>query len=177
MANGPPRQCNSGSSKGHSASQLPSLALLNDLLSAGRVRELTKNYQDTPRNLTDKASRVRALLMLGMGHYELGNVSDSLAVLREAYEEATAERLDLQFQVALALFSRESQFQTPEETLPALSRLRQLASSLGERISVGGIALRRCSSGGTSRSLHRRSATCRDRSTRSAELHEQHCTS
>ena len=138
MASGA-RPPDSGSSDGHSASRLPGLSPVNDLFSAGRVRELTNNYQDTLQELTNKVSRVRVLLTVGMGHYELGHVVDSLAVLREAYETARTEGLDLQFQAALALFSRESQFQTPEETLPALSRLRQLASSLGERTSVGGL--------------------------------------
>ncbi|MCC7009884.1 MAG: sigma-54-dependent Fis family transcriptional regulator [Acidobacteria bacterium] len=75
-----------------------------------------------------------------MASYELGDVVGALTSLRSAFESADKTASASQrFFAALALFSRESQFQSPEESLPLLSKVRQLAASIADASSLGGL--------------------------------------
>ena len=76
-----------------------------------------------------------------MALFELGKVIEALAHLSEGVEFAADLPTESRFEATLALFSRESQFQTPEELLPSLSKLRQLASSAGTITSLGQLHL------------------------------------
>ena len=72
-----------------------------------------------------------------MALFQLGDVNSGNEKLREAVRRSEDGQTDLQFSAVMALFSRESQFQAPDESLPALSRLRQFATSLGDAVSIG----------------------------------------
>jgi DNA-binding NtrC family response regulator/tetratricopeptide (TPR) repeat protein len=76
-----------------------------------------------------------------MALFELGQVTRALSQLSDGVKAATDLPIEFKFDATLALFSRESQFQTPEELLPSLSKLRQLASSAGTVTSLGQLHL------------------------------------
>src|SRR6185436_2355907 len=84
---------------------------------------------------------VRTAIIHGMALFELGDVVRSIECLRLAADGSKDNGADIEFAAALALFSRESQFQAPTEALPALSRLRQLAALAGDASSLGGLHL------------------------------------
>src|SRR5687768_13960417 len=109
MAKDPVRPHSPAQLSGQSTSRLSGLSAANDLFSAGHVRQLAQLNRESLQSLGDEESRVRFLITVGMAHYELGHVVESIDVLRQAYDTAQSRGLDLQFQAALALFSRESQ--------------------------------------------------------------------
>jgi DNA-binding NtrC family response regulator len=87
------------------------------------------------------ATRSRLLGVRGMALFEQGIVGEALSCLRDGVAAAETCTRKVHFGSALALFSRESQFQAPDEALPALSRLRQLATLIGEAEPLGALHL------------------------------------
>ena len=114
-------------------------ASVETLFRSGKIRQLTRTAASFSDAHPDIESRLRITLATGMALFELGDVVAAIETLRVTLKEATANCPKLEFPAVLALFSRESQFQSPIEALPVLSRLRQLASSIGEPSSLGGL--------------------------------------
>lgn len=78
------------------------------------------------------ALATRLLLLRGLALSDAGKQIAAVACLRQASERArrlpVRERLDVEF----ALFSREADFQSPDESLASLTTLRQFVSSIGD---------------------------------------------
>jgi DNA-binding NtrC family response regulator/tetratricopeptide (TPR) repeat protein len=80
-------------------------------------------------------------LLHGMALFELGDANSAIARLTTAVKASEGCPADLQFAATLALFSRESQFLSPEDAVPRLSTVRQLATSIGDAPSIGNLHL------------------------------------
>jgi len=97
------------------------------LLRSGRIREsiaLANNRTtDVELELGNDLDSV-----VGRALFELGEVKDAISVLRRVLTNSQNLSPRAQFTAALNLFSRESQFQSPDEALPLLSTLRQLSA-------------------------------------------------
>ena len=102
-----------------------SAQLSEDLLKSGAVP------QDKPQ----------LLLIQGVALFENGRTEIALKLLHEAAELAPAIDEETEFAATLSLFTRESQFLRPSESLPGLARVRQLAASLGNPNSIAGLHL------------------------------------
>ena len=87
----------------------------------------------------DKAASVRLRILKGMASFDLGDAVQSISDLTAAVEESRGLAPSAQFTATFALFLRESDFLGPEEIIPRLTQLRQLASLVGD---AGSIALR-----------------------------------
>jgi DNA-binding NtrC family response regulator/tetratricopeptide (TPR) repeat protein len=98
------------------------LSPTEQLFREGRTREVVQLLRVASPS-PDPRERSRQATLAGMAMFELGQV------------------IEARFEATLALFSRESQFQSPEELLPSLSKLRQLASSAGTVTSLGQLHL------------------------------------
>ena len=83
----------------------------------------------------------RFAILHGMALFQLGDVCSALDRLRSGVAFSSGGPPELQFSAVLSLFSRESQFQSPDESIPGLSRLRQIATSLGDAVSIGSLHL------------------------------------
>ncbi len=91
---------------------------------------------------TDKTElRLAALLALGTARFDAGNVVGSIEKLEEAHTGSQADRDGIGFTAAMALFSRQSQFQSPADSLPLLTLVRQLANASGTARSLGNLHL------------------------------------
>ena len=108
---------------------------------AGRTTEVLVSVDSIQPAALDASTGVRLRLLRGMASFELGFATDAIASFREALLLAESCAPTVRFGAALALFSRESQFQSPDEALPSLSRLRQLATMLGDAGSLGHLHL------------------------------------
>jgi DNA-binding NtrC family response regulator/tetratricopeptide (TPR) repeat protein len=118
-----------------------SLARAEALYRAGLNGQLLNELADLGNGNTDANVTIRLKILEGMATFDLGDVVASLRLLREAVELARQASVSLRFSAALALFLRETDFQAPEEALPGLSSLRQLASSIGDANSLAGLHL------------------------------------
>src|SRR5262245_37490396 len=105
------------------------------LYRAGRLSEVIETSVSSNWQL-DADSALRLLMVRGKALFDSGNVLESIAVLRLAIEESRRGSAAVQFSVAFALFVRETDFQTPEEIVPSLGRLRQLACLSGDARSL-----------------------------------------
>jgi DNA-binding NtrC family response regulator/tetratricopeptide (TPR) repeat protein len=76
-----------------------------------------------------------------MALFDIGNAIQAIGTLQEAVEVSRRCSSALQFASAFALFVRESDFQAPVEVIPGLTRLRLLASLVGEAHSLTGLHL------------------------------------
>lgn len=86
--------------------------------------------------------RLLTLQILGSALFNAGNVTASLAVQHRALAAADAVgTAQPKFEAALALFAKESQFQSPEEALPSLVRTRQLAAEISSAAALGSLHL------------------------------------
>jgi len=112
---------------------------LESFLRAGKTDLLVRRVLSLANAHFEPVVRLRCLVAEGTALYELGNVVDAIAALRRALEAAGSCSTAWQFSAALALFSRESQFQSSDEALPLLSKVRQLTASLGDATSLGGL--------------------------------------
>src|SRR5690348_10309007 len=107
------------------------LAQAENLFRSAKLAQVESFVANTPR-LRVHATNVLLAQLRGMALFDAGDVVSAIGHLREAVEGAIAECPDLEFSCRLALFARQSQYQAPEATLPAISRLRQLVSSAGD---------------------------------------------
>ena len=84
---------------------------------------------------------VKTMVVRGMAAFDSGRVSDAISFLREAVGVADSRSPGASFSTRLSLFSRESQFQAPDEAISLLSEVRQLANASGNPNSIGGLHL------------------------------------
>src|SRR5262249_42319257 len=73
--------------------------------------------------------------------FELGDVAKAIQAFRDATEFARNTNPSIQLSASMAFFSRQSQFLAPDEALPSLSQLRQLAAINGNALSLGSLHL------------------------------------
>jgi DNA-binding NtrC family response regulator len=83
----------------------------------------------------------KALILRGMALFDAGRVVEAIQGLEAAVEASTVTSLRVQFDAAFALFMRATDFQSPDETLPGLTRLRQLATRVGDAYALGALHL------------------------------------
>lgn len=102
-------------------------------LSVGTELGLSLSRPDLP---------ARTKLLLSSILFDGGDVLASIALLRSS-PGASADRdaVELRLELALASLGKESQFQSPEETLPSLARARQLAATVGSAYAIGSLHL------------------------------------
>lgn len=125
----------------HDASVPELLSEVTALYRAGRNRDILDRLDRL--NLADLPDDVRSQLLVSRGAalYDLDDVSGAISSFRSSLEQARSSSPRIQFAAAFALFTREDEVQSPEEALPALSELRQLAASIGNRDVLGALHL------------------------------------
>ena len=111
------------------------------LYRAGLNAELLEGLDGLDGSSADAETMLRLKILEGMATFDLGRVVSALAQLRDAVEISKPASPALRFAAALALFVRETDFQSPGDALPGLSTLRQLASSIGEATPLAGLHL------------------------------------
>ena len=111
------------------------------LFRSGRNEEVLACLDNAKTLEPDDALGTRALITRGAALYDLDAVTDAIATLRSAVDRARKSSVDIQFSAAFALFTREGDFQSQDEAVPALSELRQMAASLGNPASLGALHL------------------------------------
>jgi transcriptional regulator with PAS, ATPase and Fis domain/tetratricopeptide (TPR) repeat protein len=95
---------------------------------------------DEARNLKlDSESATRVDILHGMALFETGDCVGGIDQLAAAQESARHTHPRLQFAAAFALFIRQADFQSPDDSLIGLSRLRQLATVAGDADSLAGL--------------------------------------
>jgi len=109
------------------------------LYRTGRVRDSLAFSAEALETKLDDNARIRIGLIRGMALFDLGDSVEAILRLREMEMVAKESSADLQFATAFALFVREADFQSPDEALPGLSRLRQLAAFAGNAHSLAGL--------------------------------------
>ena len=102
-----------------------------------RLLEMTADGADWGLSPTDSA---RLLVLRGMAMFDVGDIVGSLAALTEATVRSSSPEQQL-FQATFALLLRASDFYSPEELLPTVSRLRQLAAKIGDAESLASLHL------------------------------------
>jgi len=113
---------------------------VESLYRAGRTRDVVAAVQAVESNTTGP-NVARLQTLAGMALFELGHVTTSFDSLRNGCELASSGSASDRFEAALALFSRRAQFLTPDEALPLLSDLRQLAAATASTNSLGQLHL------------------------------------
>jgi transcriptional regulator with PAS, ATPase and Fis domain len=98
---------------------------------AGRSDAALRCLDGTDLQVAPPEVQVRASLTKGSALYDLDNIDAAVAILNVACQQSRDTSVETQFAAALALFTRQCEFQSPEEALPILSELRQLAASSG----------------------------------------------
>ena len=88
----------------------------------GRLTEAESLCLRSLRTELPCQDRLEVLQAMGRSRFDLGDVSGAIDALRAALDESEDGPAEPRFRAALALFSRESQFQSPDEALPLLSR-------------------------------------------------------
>ena len=117
------------------------LAEAEALFRTGQNAQLLQLLLEAQDSLSDAELRVRAEMLKGMGLYDLGDVDSAILALEGAHERSRQCESTLRFASAFALFVRKADFETPEEIVPSLARLRQLASQVGDARSLGSLHL------------------------------------
>ena len=117
------------------------VAEAESLYRSGRTREAVEYIDDTKLSGCDPDAAVNLLTLRGMSLFDAGNAIRAIATLSDAVEMSRRCSSQRQFATAFALFVRESDFQAPVEVIPGLTRLRQLASLVGEAHSLTGLHL------------------------------------
>jgi tetratricopeptide (TPR) repeat protein len=84
---------------------------------------------------------VAAMIVQGMAAFDAGRVSESLNVLSKAALLAEKSSRVVLFASRIALFSRLSQFDAPEDTVGLLADVRQLAHASGTAHAIGTLHL------------------------------------
>jgi DNA-binding NtrC family response regulator/tetratricopeptide (TPR) repeat protein len=111
-----------------------SLSRAEALYRQGRVAEVEKAVRAQPRSSDDAG--VRLHIITGIARFDMGDVVDALKILHEAVDESKHVGQEVQFLAAQSLFTRESEFQAPDEALQSLSHLRQITATLGDAPSL-----------------------------------------
>ncbi len=117
------------------------LSNVDALFRAGRNNEILHCLRDTDFASFDSGTRSQLHVKLGAALYDVGDLTGAISTLRAGLEQARSAPVPLQFAAAFALFNREADVHSPEEVLPALSQLRQLAASLGNSEALGALHL------------------------------------
>ncbi len=114
--------------EGGGASADGPLQQVEDLYRTGKVRELLQRSSNH-RELSASAAE-RLAILEAMAQFDLGDAQGSIerlqSVLRSSPRNSTSK-----FDAAMALFLRLSDFQGPEQLLPALVELRQASARAG----------------------------------------------
>ena len=105
------------------------------------TRQASRLAREFERRASSDEQRVKLKILEGMSLFELGDILGAVRVFREASDLAHSASPELQFSASLAFFSRESQFLSADQALPALSRLRQLAALNANASSLGSLHL------------------------------------
>ena len=111
------------------------------LLRAGQLTEVCSLVSDINTSSLDDTAFVRLWSCHGAALFERGDVIGAIATLRQAQERAVGGASELEAGVALSLFARESQFQSPEQTVGTLTQVRQLATGCRDTAPLGGLHL------------------------------------
>ncbi len=118
----------------------PGLAEAQRLYRDGRVREIVDLFPREAGIEAASGSSPRLRIVLAMARFDLGDVTSSIDGL-EAIIRDLPESSRVRFDARLALFLRSSDFQSPEELLPGLTELRQLAARNGTAKILAGLHL------------------------------------
>jgi DNA-binding NtrC family response regulator len=113
----------------------------DELYRSGKTSELAAELKDLTSWRTDLNSAVRLQILKGMALFDTGDVTGSISALIEAEELSRGASAELQFAAAFALFLRRSDFQTPDEVVQGLTRLRQIATTAGGGHALAGLYL------------------------------------
>ena len=119
----------------------PHVQHAESLYRSGRTEEVAACVRAAEAQDLDDDARIRLRLVHGMALFDLGDAVGAIQTLGDVVEASRRGSIDLQFTTAFALFVRQTDFHAPEFLLPALSRLRQLASSIGDAHSLAGLHL------------------------------------
>jgi transcriptional regulator with PAS, ATPase and Fis domain len=122
-------------------SSLSVLREVEALFWSGKTREVGVAVSKINPVGLDATIGAQLAILHGMALFQLGDALVGNEKLREAVALSQNGPRSAHFSAVMALFSRESQFQAPDESLPALSRLRQLAFGLGDAVSMGSLHL------------------------------------
>ena len=155
------RQTKSSAERGESSQAVSDEVAVHEaenLYRTGRNVDLVE-FVESIQTPLDVNARVRLQVLSGMAKFDLGNVVAAIVDLRSASEAASSGDLRLQFSATFAQFLRESDFLGPEELIPHLTRLRQLASMVGDRQSLAALHLASREGRGLPRTLHERAPT------------------
>lgn len=104
----------------------------------GSAAEIATKELERTDNPTDFA---RLTLIKAMAEFEQGSAVGAIKQLRELAALAANLGEEFEFSATLALFARESQFLAPQEAVPTLSRVRQLAARLGNPVALARLHL------------------------------------
>jgi DNA-binding NtrC family response regulator len=110
------------------------------LYRTGKSHELVQFIGGLPAG-GDLELQVRLQVLSGMAHFDLGQATRAISDLRRASETSLQAGLQTQFSTAFAHFIKESDFLEPNALIPLLTRLRQLASSVGDSESLASLHL------------------------------------
>jgi transcriptional regulator with GAF, ATPase, and Fis domain/tetratricopeptide (TPR) repeat protein len=111
------------------------------LFRLGRPAEIGPYIEQLNRAALSPETVVRLAIVHGTALFELGDAIAAEEQLQRAVDLSVECSSELQFASALSLFSRQSQFLAPEEGLSPLSRLRQLATTVGDATALGNLHL------------------------------------
>jgi hypothetical protein len=117
------------------------LTRAEQLYRSGQTRDLLMFLAAADRWTISHETRSRISVLQGMALFDVGDVVSAISTLRNAVEHGRQLSLEHQFSAVFALFVREADFQSPEQALPGLTRLRQLASQIGDARSLAGLHL------------------------------------
>jgi hypothetical protein len=76
----------------------------------------------------DDRGTAECLVLQGMALFDSGDVVGAIDVLGKAIDVAASVSSEAQYHAAFALFVRATDFQTPEEAVSGLTKLRELAA-------------------------------------------------
>ena len=113
---------------------------LESFYRSGRLQEVIETVSSVDLARLDPGEHSRVLLLQGMALYDLGDAVGAIHCLRSASEGADVDP-KLAFEIVFALFLRLSDFSDPQELIPRLADLRQLASHVGDVRSLGSLHL------------------------------------
>src|SRR5512145_3479414 len=101
---------------------LTTLADVDALFWSGKTREVCRRVERVDLRNADASTAARLGILHGMSLFQLGDVYSANEKLRQSVLLSGEGQTQLHFSAFMSLFGRESQFQAPDESLPALSR-------------------------------------------------------
>jgi hypothetical protein len=129
-----------GSASQHAETSLATLRDLEGLFRLGRNEEVIEKAALLPV-CHDTNTSVRIQVLVALARYDAGDVVRAISELRRAATDSLGASLPVQFSTAYAHFLRESDFLDPNSLIPCLTRLRQLATRVGDLESLGSLHL------------------------------------